>query len=238
MESKIKLSRILITTLIPLFLLFNFSNFVNSEENAETIYETGSVFTAGSTVFIHYYHEDDDFTLPIGNIYMHYELVDANGDTVYKWIKKPKWYYYSATRQYAEDYFEFKIPAMMGMIFFEERPEGTWTLKTGVYDATGDVDYSSRIDYKLYVQKGNILDNLFAPIYIYKGYEIFGIEITNMRITLPPIGYLIAFILFIILVVLLVKYIKFAYKEGGEIIKRSNRKIKKEIKNIRNVKGD
>jgi len=213
----------MITTLIPiLFLLF-----VGSV-NAEKIYTSDSYFTAGSTVVIHYYNNDFDFTLPVGKIYMYYELYDAKGNKVYKWVKTPMYYEYSVTHQYAEDYFEFKIPNMMGFVIFDDRPEGEWTLKASVHDATGDIDYSSIINYKFNVYRGNIIDNLFAPIYVYKGYKVFGIEVAHMQFKLFPLGWIITFILAIFLFVLLIRYIRFALKQGKIIISRSSARIKKE----------
>lgn len=218
----------IVTTLIPIFFLFIFLNFVNSENNKiyyPEYYPEGRTFSAGSTVLIHYYNYDHDITIPIGKVYMHYELIDAEGKTVYKWIKEPRWYYYSATTQYAEDYFEFQIPLMMSMIIFEERPEGEWTLIASVHDEAGDVDFSSIIEYKFEVVKGHFIDNLFAPIYIYRGYKVFGLEIANFHGELPPIGFLLIPIIIVILIIFIIRYIRFVYKTGKKFISLSSIKI-------------
>ena len=116
----------------------------------------------------------------------------------------------------------------MNLLIFEERPEGEWEIKIYLEYAKGLIDGSEKHSY-LNVHKGNILDNLFAPIYIYKGYRIFGIEIANMQFTVPPVGYIFIVILFIILVALLIRYVKFAYKESKEIAKKSKTRIREKL---------
>jgi len=230
MEEKMKMkTKKLVATLIPSFLLFCSVIVLNVNAENYKEYYTNSTFTAGSTVIIHYYHRaDNSITLPVGKIYIYYELYDAEGNKVYKWVKTPRYYDYSVTHQYAEDYFTFKIPNMIGFIIFEDRPEGEWTLKASVHDSTGDVDFDSKRTYTFNVEKGAFIDNLFAPIYLYKGYKVFGIEIANFHVILPPIGYLLIPILVLILALLIIKYTKFVYKESKKFISLSSSKIKKE----------
>jgi len=208
----------IITTLIPiLFLLF-----VNSV-NAENIYTSDSYFTAGSVILIKL--EGETAVKPTGVVY---ELLDANGHVVYKWKHRPDivrrggildWYIY--------DEFEIKLPNMMGFFIFEDRPEGQWEIKTYFEYAKGIIEGSeSRFHFNVY--KGNVIDNLFAPIYIYKGYRVFGIEVAHMQFELFPFGWILTFIFAIFLFILSIKYIRFALKQGKIIISRSSARIKKE----------
>jgi len=226
MAWEIKSTNKLITTLIPIFLLL--INVLASpvsaiDENYKT-YETSSYYTAGSVILIKI--EGETAVKPTGIVY---ELLDAYGHMVYRWKHRP-----DVTRQigvlnwYIYDEFEIKLPNMMNLLIFEERPEGEWEIKTYLEYSKGLIDGSEKHSY-LNVHKGNILDNLFAPIYIYKGYRIFGIEIANMQFTVPPVGYIFIVILFIILVALLIRYIKFAYKESKEIAKKSKTRIREKL---------
>ena len=208
----------MITTLIPiLFLLF-----VGSV-NAEKIYTSDSYFTAGSVILMKI--EGETSIKPTGIVY---ELVDANGHTVYKWKHTPDvmrqvgfldWYIY--------DEFEIKLPNMMGFLIFEDRPEGQWKIKTHFEYAKGIIE-GSESSFHFNVYKGNIIDNLFAPIYIYKGYKVFGIEIAHMQFKLFPFGWILTIILAIFLFFLSIKYIRFALKQVKIIISRSSARIKKE----------
>lgn len=225
MAWEIKSTNRLITTLIPIFLLLivvmpqNIVSATDEKEEYKT-YESEYYFTAGSWVTV----EMSDFSLyQIGTIRAKWTLKDASGNTVYVWKHEPDRIVYRPEGIYVYyDKFEIQLPAMWG------KEEGEWKIE-GEFEATVS-DFNPTVHYyKLNVRKGNVLDNLFAPIYIFNKFKIFGIETGYIQFKMFPIGYIVTVILIILLIILLIRYVKFAYKESREIVKKSKTRIREKI---------
>lgn len=214
-------------TLIPLLFLLN-------GVNAQNIYTSDSYYTAGSSILIKMsgYAVSISPISGLSTVKAVYELKDANGNIVYKWVHNcDNWdvsfeYGFWVLRMYDE--FEIELPNMMGFFIFEDRPEGQWEIES-YFDVTLSIDLGEHKHFRFNVYKGNLIDNLFAPIYLYKGYRVFGIEIAHFKAQLPPLGILLIPILIIIAIILFVRYVRFAYKEGKKFISLSKSKIRKEL---------
>ena len=220
MEEKMKAKK-LISTLIPLFLLFCSIMFFspNSSANNVKTYSSNYIYTGGSWIIV---EMEDSGVANVGDMVAEWVLKDSEDRIVYKWVHTPDippkklevgWWAY--------DQFEIQLPNMW---FY---PEGEWTIE-GQFKA--DVsDFNPTIHTgKIHVEQGNWIDNLFAPIYIYKSFKIFGFEISNFHAELPSIGMMLIPILIIIAIILIIRYVRFVYKEGKKFISLSSSKIKKE----------
>ena len=212
-----------ITTLIPLFLLFCsitfFSSNSSANNNVET-YSSNNIFTGGSWIILEI---EDSGIQSIGKIRAEWILKDSEGNVIYKWVHTPDAWQSSLTGGWrAYDKFEIQLPNMW---FY---PEGEWTIEGQFKSDITDFNPTVFV-YKFNVEHGNWIDNLFAPIYLYKGFKIFGFEVSNFHAILPPIGYLLMPILVLIAVFLVIRYIRFTYKEGKKFISLSSYKIKREL---------
>jgi len=211
----------LISTLIPLFLLFCSITFFSPDSSANNVetYSSYYTFTGGSWLIV---EMQDSGIQNIGKIRAEWVLKDSEGRVVYKWVHTPDAWQASLTGGWwAYDKFEIQLPNMW---FY---PEGEWTIE-GQFKA--DItDFNPTVFvYKFNVEQGNWIDNLFAPIYLYKGFKIFGFEISNFHAELPSIGMMLIPILIIIAIILIIRYVRFVYKEGKKFISLSSSKIKKE----------
>lgn len=213
--------RKVITPLIPLLLLFcSILVFIpNSSANSYMEYSTSYTFTGGSWLIV---EMQDSGIQNIGKIRAEWVLKDSEGRIVYKWVHTPDAWQASLTGGWwAYDKFEIQLPNMW---FY---PEGEWTIEGQFKADITDFNPTVHI-YKFNVAQGSFIDNLFAPIYIYKGFKIFGFEFSNFHAELPSIGVILIPILAIILIILIVRYVRFAYKESKKFISLSSSKIKKE----------
>jgi len=225
------MSRKVIATLFPLFLISlllvpNSINYVSavstndvSEPQAKDIdvYVNGT-YTSGSWMVFEI--EQSGFT-SIGDEYAEWRLLDSEGKTVYVWKHEPDehtWNKYSGA-WWAKDRFEIQLPCLL------LKNAGSWTVDAQFKATVSDFN-SQVIHFHINVKKGSLVDNLFAPIYVYNNPEVSGIKLGYIQFTLFPLGYIVAFILGIIFIVLMVRYIRSAIHEGGEIIKKSNERIK------------
>jgi len=227
MAWEIKSTNRLITTLIPIFLLLivvmpqNIVSATDEKEEYKT-YESEYYFTAGSWVTV----EMEDFSFfPLGNVRAKWILKDAEGNIVYVWKHEPDSITYRPIPldiYVFYDKFEIQLPVMW------LKEEGEWQI-VGEFEATVS-DFNPTVHYyKLNVRKGNVLDNLFAPIYIFNKFKILGIETGYIQFKMFPIGYIVTVILIILLIILLIRYIKFAYKESREIVKKSKTRIREKL---------
>ena len=234
MAWEIKSTNRLITTLIPIFLLLivvmpqNNVSAIDDKEEYKT-YESGYWYyfncTAGSWVIV----EIEDFSFfQLGDVRVKWTLKDASGNTVYVWKHEPDkktFYYNPIIGRFIYTYYD-KFDIQLPVMWWKE--EGEWEIE-GEFEATVS-DFNPTVHYcKLNVSKGNVLDNLFAPIYIFNKFKIFGIETGYIQFKMFPIGYIVTVILIILLIILLVRYMKFAVKESKEIVKKSKTRIKEKL---------
>jgi len=223
------MNRKVIATLFPLFLISlllvpNSINYVDavstnvvSEPQGDIDVYVDRTYTSGSWMVFEI--EQSGFT-SIGDEYVEWKLIDNEGKTVYVWKHEPDYHTWdSITGAWsAKDRFEIQLPCLLF------KNAGSWTVDAQFKATVSDFN-SQVIHFHINVEKGSIIDNLFAPIYVYNNPKVAGIQLGYIQFTLFPLGYIVAVILAIILVVFMIRYARSAVHEGKEIIKKSSERI-------------